>query len=183
MRRASSLFLLALALALVPRTASAFGIGLGAFGGTAIPISQDEVKTGGLYGVRLPITLIPLVSVEPYWAESKLGDGEIDVAGVPTKVDGFDISSFGVNAVLGSLMRAPGIKFYPYVGIASSKFSGGGVDGLTKTSYNFGLGAGVGLSKLSLHGRAELNVVDTGDETRKFGNLTIGLSYDLWSKL
>ena len=178
MRRAFPLLLLALGLALIPRTASAFGVGLGAYAGTAIPISQDEVKTGGLYGVRLPVSIIPLVSVEPYWAESKLGDGEIN--GIT--VDGFDISSFGVNAMLGSLASAPGIKFYPYLGIASSKFSGGGTD-QTKTSYNFGLGAGLGLSKVAVHGRAELNVCDTGDKTRKFGNLSIGLSYDLFSKL
>ena len=177
MRRVLTLLALALAIASVPRTASAFGIGIGAYGGTTIPLSQPEVKTGGAYGVRLPISIIPLVSVEPYWGESKLGDGEVN----STPVKGFDFSSVGVNAMLGSLMRAPGIKFYPYVGIASNKFSGS--EDITKTSYNFGLGGAVGLSKVSVHGRAELNVCNTGDKTRKFTTLTVGLSYDLWSKL
>lgn len=172
MRRAFPLFALALALVLVPGTASAFGIGIGAYGGGAIPISQNDVGNGGTYGVRLPITLIPLVSVEPYWGESKLGDGETSA--------GFDYSSFGVNAVLGSLMRAPGIKFYPYVGIASSKFSGS-LD-VTKTTYNFGLGGAIGLSRFAVHARAEINVADTGDESRQFTNLTLGLSYDLFKK-
>jgi outer membrane protein with beta-barrel domain len=183
MRRALPLLALALALVLVPRSAGAFGIGIGAYGGSSSPISQDDVKTGGTYGVRLPISIIPLVSVEPYWGESKLGDGETTVGGVTTSVDGFDVSSFGVNAMLGSLLGAPGIKFYPYVGIASSKFSRSGSADITKTSYNFGLGGALGLSKLTLHGRAEGNVVDTGDKTREFVNLTLGLSYDLFKKL
>lgn len=182
MRRAYPLFALALALALVPGTASAIGVGIAAYGGTTIPLSQPEVKTGGAYGVRLPISIIPLVSVEPYWGESKLGNGEVN----GTPVTGFDFSSVGLNAMLGSLLGAPGIKFYPYLGIASTKFRGGSSAGLAdvdKTSYNFGLGAALGLSKVSLHGRAELNVCDTGDKTRKFTTLSLGLSYDLWSKL
>jgi hypothetical protein len=174
MRRALSLVALVLVVALTPGTAGAIGIGLGVFGGTSIPVSQSDVKTGGMYGVRLPISIIPLVSVEPYWGESKLGAGT-------DAVEGFHNSSFGVNAMLGSLLNAPGIKFYPYAGIASSKLTGA-LD-ITKTSYNFGLGGAVGLSKVSVNGRAELNVLNTGDKTRKFGNLTVGLSYDLWSKL
>jgi hypothetical protein len=174
MRRALPLLALTLALALVmvPRTAGAFGLGIAAYGGGAIPLSQNDASSGGTYGVRLPIALIPLISVEPYWGESKLGSGDA--------ATGFDYSSFGLNAVLGSLMNAPGIKFYPYVGIASSNFSGS-VD-ITKTSYNFGLGGALGLSRFAVHGRAELNVVDTGNNSRQFTNLTLALSYDLIHK-
>jgi hypothetical protein len=179
MRRVVSFVVLALAVALVPGTARALGIGLGVFGGTSIPVNQSDVKTGGMYGVRLPLTIIPLVSVEPYWAQSKLADGQEN----GMTIDGFDNSSFGVNAILGSLLNAPGIKFYPYLGIASSKLTRTGFSDINKTSYNFGLGAGLGFSKIALHGRAELNVIDTGSKTREFANLTVGLSYDLWSKL
>src|SRR6185369_15416964 len=87
---------LALGLVLIPSTSHAFSIGIGAFGGTSIPISQDDVGTGAAYGARLPIKIIPLVSVEPYWSKSTLGDGTIDVGGVATTVDGFDVDSFGV---------------------------------------------------------------------------------------
>jgi len=184
MRRILVLPALALGLALIPSTSHAFSIGIGAFGGTSIPISQDDVGTGAAYGARLPIKIIPLVSVEPYWSKSTLGDGTIDVGGVATTVDGFDVDSFGVNAFLGSLAAAPGIRFYPYIGIASSKFSRSGSSDVTKTTYNFGIGAGLGLVKsLSIDGRAEMNVTDTDDQTRKFGTLTIGLSYTLFSKL
>jgi hypothetical protein len=183
MRRAFSFVALALVLACIPGKAGAIGIGIGAFGGTSIPVSQEDVKTGGTYGIRIPLTIIPLVSVEPYWGESKLGDGTQTVGGVTTTVDGFHNTSFGVNAMLGSLMRAPGIKFYPYIGIASTKLTRSGFEDIKKSSYNFGLGGAVGLAKLALHGRAEMNVIDTNDKTRKFANLTVGLSYDIFSKL
>ena len=179
MRRLLSFFSLFVLLALVPAATRAGGIGIGVFGGTSIPVSQSDVKTGGMYGIRIPVSIIPLVSVEPYWGKSKLGDGEEN--GVTTP--GFDNSSFGVNAMLGSLLKAPGIKFYPYVGIASSKLTGTGISDITKTSYNFGLGGALGLANIALHGRAELNVLDTGSQTRKFANVTVGLSYDLFPKL
>jgi hypothetical protein len=175
--------ILVFALALVPAPAHAFGIGVGAFGGVSFPISQDDVESGSTFGARLPVTLIPLVSVEPYYASSSLGDGEITTGGTTTTIDGFEITSYGVNAFLGSLGVVPGIGFHPYVGIASTKLSRSGSADITKTSYNFGLGAALGLAKsLSVTGRAELNVVDTGDETRKFGNVTLGLAYQLFHK-
>jgi len=40
------------------------------------------------------------------------------------------------------------------------------------------------VKSLSVDGRAELNVVNVNDgENRKFGTLTLGLSYTLFSKL
>ncbi|HKA25506.1 MAG TPA: outer membrane beta-barrel protein [Candidatus Eisenbacteria bacterium] len=184
MRRALALPILVLALTLAPGAAHAFGIGIGAFGGGSFPISQEDVKSGATFGVRIPISTIPLVSAEPYFAKSTLGDGETTSGGTTTTVDGFDNTSFGVNAFLGSLAAAPGIKFFPYVGIASTKLTRNGFSDIKKASYNFGLGAGLGLVKsLSVDGRAEMNVIDTGDKTRKFGNVTIGLSYQLFHKL
>src|SRR5262249_28808107 len=145
---------------------------------------QDDVKSGSTFGVRIPVTIIRLASVEPYYAESNLGDADVSSGGITTTIDGFKNKSFGVNAFLGSLSAAPGIRFYPYIGIASTKLTRSGSVDIQKASYNFGLGAGLGLVKsLTVDGRAEMNVIDTGGETRKFGNVTIGLSYQIFSKL
>jgi len=174
---------LALLLPLVPATAHAVDIGIAGFGGTSIPIVQEDVKTGGTYGVRVPVSIIPLVSVEPFFASSNLSDGEETLGGVTYTRDGFQNSTFGVNAMLGSLANAPGIKFYPYLGIASTKLTRSGSDDIKEVSYNFGLGAGLGFKRVALHGRAELNMVKTDLTSRKFANLTLGLSYDLFKKL
>jgi len=190
MRRAPCLLILALALALTlasalaPAGAEAAGIGIGAFGGASIPIVQEDVKSGSTYGVRVPIDVIPLFSVEPFYAGSNLGDAEETLGGVTYTRDGFQNTTMGVNAILGSIASAPGIKFYPYAGIASTKLTRAGSADIKEVSYNFGLGAGLGLvHSLSVHGRAELNMVKTDETSRKFGNLTIGLHYNLFSKL
>jgi hypothetical protein len=184
MRRPISLLVLALALGLVPASAHAVGIGIGGYGGASIPIVQEDVKSGSTYGVRVPIGLIPLISIEPFYSGSNLGDAEETLGGVTYTRDGFQNTTFGVNAILGSIASAPGIKFYPYVGIASTQLTRSGSADIKEVSYNFGFGAGVGLvHSLSVHGRAELNMVKTDETSRKFGNLTIGLHYNLFSKL
>ena len=49
----------ALALFAFASTASAGGIGIGAFGGASVPLVQDDNGQGTMYGVRVPVSLVP----------------------------------------------------------------------------------------------------------------------------
>jgi len=186
MRRLFALSILALVgLFLVPGTAPAAKptIGIGGFGGLSIPIVQDDVKSGSMFGVRVPITLMSMISVEPFFASSSLGDGEQEIGGITYTRDGFDNKTFGVNAFLGSLKGNPGFRIYPYVGIASAKLTRAGSEDIKKTAYNFGMGLGVSpAASFSVHLRGELDMVVIDDVSRKFGNATLGVSYDLWPR-
>ena len=173
------IFVALLALALVPAPAGAIGVGLGVYGGPSFPILQDNAGNGGLFGVRVPVSIIPLVSAEGYFAKSSLGDKEDTFAGVTYTRSGPDVTTFGVN---GMLSFGGPFQFYPIVGIGSTKIEQSGVDDVTKASFNFGLGLGLSpIPKLSVHVRAEMNSVVTGDTSRKFGNVTAGVSYALFS--
>jgi len=98
---------------------------------------------------------------------------------VTYKRSGPDVTTFGLNALLN--FGGP-FQFYPFVGIGSSKVEQKGTPDITETTYDFGVGLGLSpIPKLSAHVRAEFSAIVTGDTSRKFGNLTVGVTYALLS--
>jgi hypothetical protein len=178
MMRTVALAALALALVVGTAVASPVGVGLGIYGGGSYPIIQQDVGPGNVFGVRVPVHAIPLITVEPYWLSGSMDQGDQTINGIQYTRDGFDQKAFGVNAMLGNI-GGPGFHFYPYAGIGSQKLTRTGTE-IKDTAYNFGLGLGISPAhKLSLQIRGELNMVKTGDTSRKFANGTFGLSYEL----
>ena len=165
-------------LAIAPASAHAASIGLGVFGGYNIPVVQDDVDNGPVYGLRAPVKLIPLVTVEPFYAMSALGDKSLDVGGIEFTRDGFEAKSYGVNAML--TMGGP-VQFYPWAGIGSTSLER---DGETNSFVTYSGGIGLGFNavpKVALHVRGGVDVVVDGETSRKFANVTVGASYSLFS--
>ena len=180
MRRAAILCLVLLGAGAV--TAHAVAIGGGVFGGASVPIVQDDNGTGSQFGVRVPVSVLHFLTVEPYFARSGLGQVEKEFGGRNYTRDGQDVTAFGINAMLGAAGLLTGFPLYPYAGIASHKLTRAGNDDRTEVGYNFGLGLGFGVPMgLSVHVRGELNLIVTGDTSRKFANATLGVHYKLFS--
>ena len=55
-----------------PAASHAAEIGVGAFGGYSIPVQQDDVDNGPVFGLRAPVKLLPLLTLEPYFGMSTL---------------------------------------------------------------------------------------------------------------
>ena len=177
MRRAMILVLFALAL--LPCAAGATSVGVGAFGGMSIPILQDDNGQGTMMGLRAPVTLIPLVTVEPYFAKTSGGDKDQDIEGTTITRSGLDVTGFGANVLL---TFGGKIQLYPFAGIGSYKLSRTGSEDATNTAYTFGLGLGISpLPKLSIHVRGELAAAVDGQTSRKWANATVGVSYNIFS--
>src|SRR5206468_9212670 len=100
------------------------------------PILYDTASPGTQYGVRVPVNLIPLLTVEPYFDKTMLGDKDETLAGQSYTRSGPDVTTFGANARLhlGTM--------YPYVGIGSATFKQSSSEDVTDTSLSFGLGLG-----------------------------------------
>ena len=163
------------AMALVPAAAGAGSVGIGAYGGFSAPILYDTATSGTQYGLRVPVNLIPLVTVEPYFDKTKLGDKDETFAGQTYTRSGPEVYTYGANALihLGTM--------YPYVGIGSARLEQSGSPDVTDTSLNFGLGLGFKLMpKLGLDIRGELSAIVTGDTSRKIGYVNLGVSYALF---
>jgi opacity protein-like surface antigen len=171
--------LAALALLLVPCASRAGGVGAGVFGGLSIPIVQDDNAQGPLFGIRVPVKLVPLLTVEPYFGSTNGGEAEQDIGGITYTRDGWDWKAFGANAML--TLGGP-VSFYPFVGIGKSTLSRDGSADLEMTGFNFGLGLGFSpMPKLSVHVRAEGTNLNDEDKGRVFANATVGVSYDVFS--
>ncbi len=172
--------ILALALAgalLSVSLAHAGDIGLGAFFGRSIPVLQEDQDQGSLYGLRAPLALTPLITIEPFWSTSALGDQTVTFGGVDFTREGSDVTTFGANVALST--TGP-MRFYPFVGIGSVNFTRAGQDE-TYTSYHFGLGLGfTPAPKLNLDIRGELQAAAKDGASRKMANITVGASYALF---
>lgn len=171
------IFAAALVLA-APASSHAASIGVGAFGGYSVPIVQDDTGNGPVFGLRAPVKLVPLVTVEPYYAMSTLGEKTLTVGGIDYTRDGFETKAFGANVML--TLGGP-VQFYPWAGIGSTSLDRDG-ESKSFTTYSGGLGLGFSMiPKVTLHVRGGLDAVVDGEASRKFGNVTVGASYALFS--
>jgi hypothetical protein len=174
-----TMFLVLFALALLPCIAGATSVGVGAFGGMSIPVLQDDNGQGTMIGLRAPVALIPLVTVEPYFAKTSGGDKDQDIEGTTITRSGLDVTGFGANLLL---TFGGKIQLYPFAGIGSYKLSRTGSEDQTNKAYTFGLGLGISpLPKLSIHVRGELAAAVDGETSRKWANATVGVSYNIFS--
>jgi len=174
--------LVALAAIATANASHAGGIGVGVFAGSSIPVVQEDTGQGTVWGIRAPISLAPLLTIEPFYAKTSGGDKDQDVDGITYTRSGIDLTTYGANVMF---TFGTGFQLYPYAGIGSTKAERSGLDA-SSTSYTFGMGLGFKppVAKLSVHLRGELSAVldesDT-DTSRKWANLTAGVSYDLFS--
>ena len=106
MKRSS--LLIAVALVLVAGAAQAASVGLGVFGGLSVPIVQPDQSSGSTFGVRVPIHVVPMIAVEPFYASTALGDKNVTLGPVTIPNAGADVTTYGVNAMLsmGEIGRA-----------------------------------------------------------------------------
>jgi hypothetical protein len=170
-----------LLLALVPCAARAtsLGIGIGAFGGINYPVLMDNAKAGAIYGFRLPVRVFPMITIEPFWQSSTLGDVTENFGALGSQTrDGGQFSQYGANVALTAM--GSGLAIFPYVGIGSGTYKQSGESDLTKTTYDFGLGLMFKvLPYTALDIRGEMDMLVNNDTSRKFATATAGLTYRL----
>jgi hypothetical protein len=165
------------AIALAAGPARAAGVGVGVFGGVGLPVIQQDTGQGPQFGLRLPVRLLPFATVEPYYAHTSGGEKDQSLGDLTVVYDGIDVSSYGANLLLTFGRR---IQIFPYAGIGTFQMTRPQFDEV-KTGYIFGLGLGLSpLPRLSLQLRGELAAVVEGDVSRKWANVTGGISYDVF---
>jgi hypothetical protein len=172
------LVVLVLAFCVVARPAGAVTIGVGAFGGVNIPIVQDDNGQGSTFGIRVPVKLHSMLTVEPYYASTGDGDATQSILGVSYTRSGFDISSFGVNALITFGNK---LQLYPFGTLGTSKLTRVGSEDLTMSTVGGGLGLGFSpMAKVMVHVRGSAESLTKSDAGRVFANVTAGVSYALY---
>jgi hypothetical protein len=161
--------------------AGLLGIGITAYGGLNIPVAQDDTESGTVFGLRVPIQAISLLRVEPWFGLAKGGDYTITPnLSEPVTFPGADVTTFGLNALLGTPMTAPGFTIAFVGGIGSYKIEIEGLETDTRVGYNLGLdlGMGLGAGPLAVSVRGESIIIPLdGGGSRKNAFITAGLTY------
>lgn len=161
--------------------AAAAGIGIGGFGGLSLPVAQDDNGQGSVFGVRVPVSLVPMFTVEPYFSSTSGGEAEETFGGVSYTRSGIDVTGFGANVLLN---MGTGLKFYPFGGIGSFQMERPGLDE-SAMGWTAGLGVGFAppIAGLAFDLRGELmGVLEDNDESsRKWANVTLGVTYNLFN--
>jgi len=162
-------------------------VSAGIFGGSSVPVAQDvEVSSlnwsdavgpsGSQFGLRADVKAFPVVTLEPFYMSTSYDDDEETFNGLSYTRDGWDVTAWGLNAVFGT-PDGPGFHFFPYVGLGSFSMERTG-DEIDEIGWNFGLGFGYEVARnFSLQLRPEVNMVVTGETSRKFGTVSLGLNY------
>jgi hypothetical protein len=173
------LILALLAGVLLTGAASAAQIGLGAYGGINVPVLNDLSKQGTDFGVRVPIKLADLFSVEPFFSMSSLGDVDESFGGPSSfTMNGGDPKASGANAMF---TVGEGFKVFPFAGIGSYRLTRSGSDDVSDMGFQFGLGLGFlpdpAVERLSIDIRGEFDMMVTDQTSQKFAKATAGVSY------
>lgn len=174
------LLLILLGLVLAPAAAGAVSLSVEPYGGLSYPVLQDDRTQGSQFGVRFEVSAVPVLVLEPYYSSASYGDKTVQTLAGPQTRDGGKVSAFGANVLIEAGTNM--FKFYPFAGIGSTKDKRAGLGDVSNTGYNFGAGMGIGLPiKLSVDVRGEMQMIVTGDTSRKFASATVGVRYSFLS--
>jgi hypothetical protein len=178
MRTKMAILLIVLTMA---STALAIGdISVGPFYGMNIPVGNDAIKSGGVFGIQAKIAPTPFFAAGLHFQSRKFGDpSETFFYGTGTR-DGGKLSSFGMDAYLGKV-NGIGPNFYFMASFGSYKWKRENQDEISKMAYAIGPGMEFVLPmKLGIEGRAMIEIVPTGDKG-SWKNFVwfIGLNYHL----
>jgi hypothetical protein len=122
---------------------SATRYGIGGFAGINIPLAQEDVESGILYGAKGRIPLLPFLGVEPNFVYSK-GDKDFDIDGQSMSRGTLTITSFGADLVFGNPIGFSRGRFYGLLGANANILKRKPEEDQTK----FGLSLGIGFEFL-----------------------------------
>lgn len=178
MRKSTIVVVVAFMVLLLSSQASAVRYSVGGFGGLVFPLGMEDVSSSSMFGFKARVALLPSVGVEPNFTINKLGKGEAEVYDEIQERDGGDITSFGIDLVVGGIEGNLGLSVYGIAGIGSAKWSRDGSDDVTKMSYFLGMGLEYGFSPMvSLDVRGKTLIMPNEDGTYKTLGISAGLNF------
>lgn len=179
MKKIICLGMLALFLVGTSSAAAAGKFSVGAFAGLNIPLIQEDVENGTLFGAKGRITVLPFLGIEPNLVFSTYGDQDHDVDGTTMTRKGGDVTSFGLDAVVGNFSGFSQARFYGLFGINSNTSKREGLP--DQTRLGLALGAGIEFLPADVFGievRARIHSISLeGGGGRNNLEITAGINY------
>ena len=164
----------ALVALIVLLTATAAGavvdFSIGAFGGMEIPVVNDAIQSGPLYGIQGKAAITPFFALGAFYRGASYGDVDgTFFEGTPdeftSSIPGGDGKSFGADVYFGRISGMPGANFYLYGSIGNYKWTRDNIDDVSEVAFGAGLGAEVVLPfKLGIEGRGIFQIARTEND-------------------
>jgi hypothetical protein len=181
MKKSIPVFSAILFLLIIVSTASAAKFSIGGFAGLNIPIAQKDVGNGTVFGVKGRAIVLPFLGVEPNFVFSKYGDKDIkdDDGNLLGTRKGGDITSFGLDAVIGTFSGFSKMRFYGILGLNSNKVKREKIPDQTRLGLSMGAGIEfLPIDMLGIEVRARVHSISLkGGGGRDNLELTGGLNY------
>jgi hypothetical protein len=150
-------------------------IGIGAYGGSNIPVAQDDAGTGALFGFRGRLGF-PYGTIEPSVNFMGQGDGSTDFEGTEITLEATDIMSYAFNY----LVRTGPVYYTAGVGWSTVDIPGG-VGESDEATYNFGIGVEFPVGPISIDVSPRAFIINTaGDGSRKNAAIMAGINYQIF---
>jgi len=167
----------ALAMFLAAAPAAAFQVGVGVAGGACFPLGQSDNTTGGQYGLRLPVNVVPLLTVEPFLTSTGLGPVDATFGDQQYDRNGFDIVSYGAVLALGGVGIGPRYPLYPFMSVGGYHLGREGSSDDIHIGYSVGAGYAHRLgSHFAANVRSDYHWVDVGSSFRRFFEIGAGVT-------
>jgi hypothetical protein len=156
-------------------------VSVGAFGGLNIPIVQEDVGGGSDFGVKAKFSPIPILAGAAFFEARTFGDASFTLGSTEYTTPGGNVTSFGVEALIGNTGGGPGPHFYWMFGISSYKWTRDNWEDVSKVGYHLGPGVEVVFpANIGLEFRGYFEIVPTeGDGSRKNAILLVGANYHI----
>ena len=146
-------------------------------GGTMIPVAQDDnEESGTAFGLRFPVNTGTFLGFEPYIYMGEGKASSYDFGSGPEEREGIDVTSWGANISFGRLVRSDKFHIAPLLGIGNNTLHRESGE-ISKIGYNAGLELGISPGRMMINLRGEMNMVDIGESSRKWGLVSLGLGY------
>jgi hypothetical protein len=165
--------------------AGSYPLGVGAFGGWDMPLVQQDIGSGPMYGVALRGHIIAFLHGQLVFRASAQGDQDKTVtpmgqSSLVATLQGGSLTGFGANLLLAG--RKPAMIWpYGFIGISTNKFAPGKRDSETFFGSSWGGGLSVSLYRKLIF--ADINTsllvmpIENNSASRKNWQTGIGLVY------
>ncbi|MFH1011514.1 MAG: hypothetical protein V1784_09820 [bacterium] len=186
MRIISRFCLLTVVVVMVPAAfAGSYPLGVELFGGFDMPLVQEDVGSGPMYGISVRGHLISIFHAQLVFRGSSQGDKDetvtpVGAASLTETLEGGSLTGFGLNVLLAG--KKPALIWpYGFVGISTNSFSPGERDKETLLGTSWGGGLAVSLYRNMVYADANASLlvmpIEKNSASRKNLQIGVGLMY------
>ncbi len=165
--------------------ADSYPLGVEAFGGWDMPLVQQDIGSGAMYGVAVRGHIIAFLHGQLVFRASAQGDQDetvtpIGQSSLVATLEGGSLTGFGANILLAG--KKPTMVWpYGFVGISTNKFAPGERDSETFFGTSWGCGLSVSLYRNLIYADVSTSLlvmpIENNSASRKNWQTSIGLMY------